>query len=166
MSLGKEPKKIYVEITSEMADATFNFVNRLFEEDLEAFWDSVCAVDQARIYGIYRTILDKENLSFRQYSYSRFIKNEFVNLLRLKMKNYKENPGIATHLRFSKDGVPMVYLLQNTIVPRHYIAESEEMVYPIFLGLDTVYKEGEIVAEWKVRLYDDESHSKIMNQNF
>lgn len=157
-------KESYVEITREMADATFNFVNSLFEEDLEAFWNTISVVDQARIYGIYRTIIDKEDISFEQYSYSEFIKNEFVNLLRYKMENYKENPGIATHLRFSKDGVPMVYLLQNTLVPRHYIAESEELVYPIFLGLDTVFKDGKIVASWKVRLYDDESHSKIMNQ--
>lgn len=156
----------HFEITREMADATFTFVKRLFEDDLEAFWDSISVVDQARIYGTYRTIIEKEELSFEQYSYSDFIQNEFVNLLRYKMQSYKDNPGIATHLRFSKDGVPMVYLLENTIVPRHYIAESEEEVYPIFLGLDTFFHDGEVVARWKVRLYDDESHSKIMNKAF
>lgn len=160
MSSDKEP---YIEITREMANAAFNFVNSLFKDDLEAFWNSVSIVDQARIYGIYRTIIDKENLSFDQYSFSEFIKTEFVDVLRYKMENYEENPGIATHLRFSEDGIPMVYLLQNTLVPRHYIAESEDQVYPIFLGLDTDFNDGMITTNWKVRIFDDKSYSKLTN---
>lgn len=151
----------HIELTLGMSEAVFKFIESLFEDDVNDFWQRIYEVDQARLYGIYETVLVKEELNTEVYSFPEFIESEVINKLRYKFSKFKNNPGVASHLRFDENGMPMVFLLENVVAERHYIAEVEENVHPVYLGLNSTFSNKEVSVEWKVRLYNDISYKHL-----
>lgn len=152
----------HIEITQEISDLAFRFTDIIFGDDVERFWDCISAVDQSRAFGIYATLLEKENKDENDFSFSDFVKQNYMDPFKVNYVDLKGDPGIASHLRFSDDGIPMIFMIPNVIAPRHYIAEAAEFVFPLFLGIDTsMDANNELIAEWKIRLYDDANYTKI-----
>gem|GEM_PF-2722689 len=155
-------EQINVEISREISDLAFRFTKVMFEDDVKNFWECVSAVDQSRAFGIYTAIIKNENMDEDNFSFSDFIKENYMDIFKVNYEQLKSNPGIATHLRFSDLGMPMVFMLPNSIAPRYYIADAMENVFPLFLGVDTsIDANGELVGRWKIRLYDDEDYKDI-----
>jgi hypothetical protein len=156
MSDNKERPKIL----PEQSALVFNFLEVMFSEDVEQYWNMVSKVDQARIYGMYRAYTMQESvndLSFLEYVRDH-IKPDHVAMYEKLRGN---NPGISQTLRYTEDGEALVYLLEDVQVPRVYIAQTETNVFPMTLTVDADYFQGEVIASWKVRLYTDQLYKTL-----
>jgi len=155
-------EQAYVEINKQISDLAFRFTKVMFEDDVKSFWECISAVDQSRAFGFYTALLKNEILNEEEYSFSEFIKVNFMDTFKKNYIKLKGDCGIANHLRISETGIPMVFMLPNVITPRHYIVESPENVLPLYLGVDTsMNNNNELIGEWKIRLYYDENYKKI-----
>ena len=146
-------------ITKEQADIAFKFLNALFSEDVEGYWNTISQVDQARVYGQY---LVATELKYTEDSFRQFVHNNYQLKQREIYKEVKEKAGIATHIRYTDEGEITLYFLEDVQVPRVYIAETEVKGYPLVIALDTDIVNGEYKVEWKVRIYKDQ-HYKSLN---
>lgn len=152
----------HIEITQEISELAFRFTKLMFKNDVKKFWDCISSIDQSRVYGIYTTYLEKENKLQEEFMFKDFIEKNYLDPFKMNYAALKGEPGIASHLRFSDDGIPMVFMIPDVIAPRYYIAEATEVVYPLFLSLDTsLDANNELITEWKIRLYDDMNYKNI-----
>ncbi|MFD2446397.1 hypothetical protein ACFSO7_20760 [Bacillus sp. CGMCC 1.16607] len=149
-----------LDILQEHSNLAFSFFEFLFSEDVDGFWALVSKVDQARVYGMYRAYIDQdysEPLTFRDY-----IKNHIkpdIEQIYIPLKD--NNPGIATHQRYTEDGETVVFLLPNITEPKVYETETEELVFPITMTIDASLINNEVSADWKVRIYRDQDYKVL-----
>lgn len=73
----------------------------------------------------------------------------------------KENPGVATHLRYSKEGEPQIFVLENVAGQRYYIPPAQERVLLVTKTLDIMVSDEEVVGKWKVRMYLDQDYKYV-----
>lgn len=144
----------YTSVTEEQTNLTFGFIKVLFEEDVNEYWSLISKVDKARVLGMYKIAKDlKEGISFHDY-----VKYEFMYPQREIYEKVKENSGLASHLRYTDEGEPVVYLLENITEPIVYEEATQVKVFPVTLTLDTEVNNNEIITIWKVRLYFDKEY--------
>ncbi len=141
------------EITKEQSDVAFKFIEALFGDNVEEYWSLISKVDKARVFGMYRQYTSEhgEQLQFKQYV-EHYTKAEQAKLYEGLKDN---NPGISKTLRYTEEGEAEVHLHPNVIATRAYIVPTQVRVFPLILTIDSEFNQGEITAEWKVRLYTD-----------
>lgn len=150
----------YNEISQEQSQIVFRFLNTLFRENVQEYWDTISKVDQARVYGMYKAAITTEALDVT-VQFSDYVREQFMIPQRELYERVKENPGVATHLRYSKEGEPQIFVLENVVAPRYYIAPAQERVFPVTITIDTMVSDKEVVAEWKVRMYIDQDYKYV-----
>ncbi|WP_041580558.1 hypothetical protein [Bacillus sp. 1NLA3E] len=146
-------------VTKDQSELVFKFMELLFSEDVEGYWDCISKVDQARVYGMYRVVAETD--IYDDISFFDYVKHYFKPKQEEIYERVKEHPGLATHVRYTDEGEVLLYLLQDVQVPRVYIAETQEYVFPITLTIDTEVSNGEVNAKWKVRLYTDQNYKDL-----
>lgn len=155
-----ETEKKHTEITKEQADLVFKFLEALFGENADDYWSVISKVDQARVYGMYKAEIANDSIT-EDYSFNEYVKENFMYAQRERYEKVKVNPGVATHLRYTDEGEPQIFVLENVIAPRHYIAETQAKVFPVTLTVDSIVDKDDISFEWKVRMYLDQDYKKI-----
>lgn len=142
------------DILDERSELAFDFIEKLFADDLQGFWDYVSKVDQARIYGMYRVELQyNQDLTFEQY-----LTNHIVPGIKEVYKGALPSPGLASHVRIADTGEFMVYMVPNTYEARLVDEPTLETVLPIVMTIDADIINKELVHSLKVRLYQDNSY--------
>lgn len=150
-------------LTLEQSETVFAFLKSLAEENVPNYWNLISVVDQSRVYGMYRAFInssDSIEISFHDYV------KDFIMLEQLpSYERVLESPGVAEFLRYTLEGEPQVLVLEDVKVPRAYITKTQERVYPVTLRLDSNYKNGELDASWKVRLYEDQFYKYLFEED-
>lgn len=148
----------YVEINQEIADLVFNYIEALYQDDVKVFWGLISNKDKARVYGIYLALSKEGHIDESIFSFEDFIEREFQYEIRKNYERVKTNSGIASHLRFSEEGSPFVYLTSG--VTEYEIIEEPTVknVWPIYLDVDTNWNGTEVQGTWKVRIYEDHQY--------
>jgi len=149
-------------LTEEQSDIVFQFIDKLFSNDVEGYWKLISKVDQARIYGMYKAFA-KYN-QYNEISFYDYVKDYFKSKQSKNYERVKDNTGISTTLRHTEEGEIQVFLLENVQAARIYTTEVQERVFPVILTIDTNVVNGEIIAEWKVRIYIDQFY-KYLNKD-
>jgi hypothetical protein len=150
-----------ITIHKELAELVLRFLEKLFSDDVEGYWNCISKVDQARIYGMYSAFMQqtevKEQMTFYEYV------RDYVKAQQEKIyERVRENPGISNRVRYTDDGEFLIYLLEDTKVPRVYIAPTEEPVFPVVVTADaTLNNNNNVHIEWKVRLYRDHLYKAL-----
>ncbi|PKH10654.1 hypothetical protein [Planomicrobium sp. MB-3u-38] len=156
MATGKEPTSV----TSEQVEAMSDFLQYLFEDDVNLYWSSISKIDQARVYGMYigqvNTGVFKDS-----YGFYDFVKEEFMIPQREVYENVKENAGFAQFIRYSDEGEPQIFMQANVSETKIYNEPTQVEVVPITLALDTDIKKDEIKSVWKVRMYSDKLYQSL-----
>lgn len=149
-----------ITITKEQSALAFNFLEALFSGDVDAFWKNVSKVDQARIYGMYRAYKMQEHS--QDISFLDYVSDYIMPDVEKQYEGLRDNnPGIASHTRNTSEGEMIVLMLPNVKVSRTYIAETQVLAYPIHMTIDANYKNGEIIVEWKIRIYVDQDYKYL-----
>ncbi|MCM3488793.1 hypothetical protein M3689_05665 [Alkalihalophilus marmarensis] len=144
----------YKTISAEHIELVNNFIEKLFEGDVQDFWDCVSKVDQARIYGMYRVVLQyNDDLTFEQY-----LINDIIPGIKEVYKGALPSPGIASHLRVSETGEFLVYIVPNTEEGRLINEPTLETVFPVGMTIDADIIDNEVQHSLKVRLYHDNNY--------
>lgn len=150
------------QITLEQSELVFKFIERLFNGDVQEYWDLISKIDQARVFGMFTSMkqLEPENdISFYDY-----VDIYFRDRQKQIYEKVRENPGLATHQRITDYGELLLYVLDDVKVPRVYIAETEVKVFPIVLTVDAELEDGQLNAVWKVRLYNDKLYKDLESE--
>jgi hypothetical protein len=150
----------YIDISQEQAAITLKFIESVFSEDVEAYWENISKVDQARVYGLYRSAIITNSLDPHVTFYD-YVRDNFKVKHEEQYANVKEYPGLASHVRYTDEGEIMLYVLEDVQVSRTYIAEAMEKVYPVILTIDADIENNEINPCWKVRIYTDQEYKKL-----
>lgn len=146
-------------LTSEQSDIVFQFIEKLYSNDVEGYWKLISKVDQARVFGMYSVFKDSDQ--YNGISFFDYVRDYFKAEQSKVYEKVKEDAGISTTLRYTEEGEVQVYLFENVQVPRTYIGEVQERVFPVTLTIDTNIINGEIVSEWKVRMYIDQFYKYL-----
>ncbi|MGG3662110.1 hypothetical protein [Bacillus gobiensis] len=149
-------------ITLEHSNLAFDFLNKVRGEDVEAYWDLICKVDQARVYGMYRAFMLTKYFDGR--TFYDYVKNDFMIEHAKNFEGITGEPGISDRIRYTEQGDILLYLLNDVQVPRVYIAKTEARVFPLTITLDCTYIDNELNAQWKVRIYQDKFHETLEEQ--
>ncbi|BFH11157.1 hypothetical protein P4K96_29055 [Bacillus cereus] len=151
-------KKEAESVSKEMVDLAIEFLQAIFDDDIDRYWDTICKEDKARLYGMYRQYSGEHDrvLTFREY----------IKKIKLEHAEQYEglrdcSPGMAQTLRYTEEGDVELRLHPNVKVPRTYIAPTEVLIYPLILTLDVEYIMGKIGIKYKVRLYKDKFHQNL-----
>jgi len=144
----------YVDVLPEQVKLVTDFIDSLKENDIESFWSMISNKDQARVYGIFKT-LERHNHKELNQTFQGFIKQEIFEPWKQRYEHLFEDLGILTHLRFTENGEHIICTQNNVVVARYYIAPAEEIVYPFTLTVDVEMKKMDFKSVWKIRLYDD-----------
>ncbi|MEV9640435.1 hypothetical protein ABZ756_07030 [Mammaliicoccus sciuri] len=155
-----ESEKKHTEVSKEQADLVFGFLEVLFGDDVNAYWSLISKVDQARVYGMYKAGIANGSIT-KHYSFGEYVKEKFMYAHRERYEKVKNNPGVATHLRYTDDGEPQIFVLENVIAPRHYIAETQAKVFPVTLTVDSIVDKDDVSFNWKVRMYLDQDYKNV-----
>ena len=154
-------EKQYIDVNPEQMGVVLDFLSVIFEDDVENYWNLISKVDQARVYGMYRAALSldlvEEQLSFKEYVEEQFMKEHRKQYEKLR----NNDPGIASHLRYTEDGECLVYVLPSVTEVRIVKEPTQEYVFPVTLTMDTNVENGEITSEWKVRMYSDQEYKYL-----
>lgn len=130
-----------------------DFLHCLFEDDVKSYWNKISRIDQARVFGMYKAMLDLDlsaTITFDDYVDKEFKKYQEELYIKLK-----KNSGFSSTHRYTRAGDVMVYAFENIRGSVTYIGKSLTNVFPIILTLDARYKNNQLSGEWRVRLYED-----------
>lgn len=149
----------YQNISKELSDIAFEFLRCLYGDDVERYWSMISKVDKARVYGMYLAIRELSEDS--DQSFMEYVRTKFQLVNRELFEKFKENPGIATHMRYTDEGDILLLIINDVQVPRFYIAETQVEACPLVITLDTEINSGEFSTEYKVRLYNDKLYDEL-----
>lgn len=137
-------------ITPEQSQFASDFLKVLFEDNLENYWALVSDIDKGIAFGFHDANI--------QYNNPRTIIDTILELRDTQRKLFapvRDNCGVSHTVRYTTHGEAYIYLLENVIVSRTYIAETPAKVYPLRVVIDAKYENHKINARLKVRVYDD-----------
>ncbi|WP_127549701.1 hypothetical protein [Paenibacillus amylolyticus] len=147
------------QISKEMSDVAFNFLDMMFNANIEGYWNSISKVDKARIFGMYRQYSSEETTEF---SFRDYIEQEILPGHTKYFEGLRDNnPGISATLRYTEEGEALLYLFPDVQETRIIEEEREELVYPLTLTIDTEFNNGEVSHIWKVRAYRDKWYENL-----
>ncbi|WP_127486827.1 hypothetical protein [Paenibacillus ehimensis] len=138
------------ELTPDQSQFASEFIDVLFSDDIERYWNLVSEIDKGIAFGFHD--------ANRQYNNPRKMIdtiNELREAHRKLFSPVRENCGVSKTVRYTRDGEAYIYLLENVVVPRTYIAATETKVYPLRVVIEARYENQQITARLKVRVYDD-----------
>ncbi|MFN0222126.1 hypothetical protein [Paenibacillus sp. KR2-11] len=139
------------EATPEQLSLVINYVDYLFsDEHFKEFWDSISSIDKAIIHGRWEA-----TKSHGEEIIKPDLVRQIRDRIRTNMHKYKESPGFSQSARYTHDGLVYMYVFEDVKVPIHFIAETPGNVYVIKLALETTWKDDQYIAEWKVRIFDE-----------
>ncbi|MEK4878912.1 MULTISPECIES: hypothetical protein [Paenibacillus] len=148
------------QISKEQSDLAFQFLRVIFSDDVDEYWRLISKVDKARIFGMHRQYSLEtgiDSVSFREYVTSIIMPEHAEHYAKLR----NNNPGVSTTLRYTEEGEGLLYLLENVTEPRVYEKETEVKVFPLIVTSDCEYVNGEVNAEWRVRMYNDKLYETL-----
>ncbi|MEC0171668.1 hypothetical protein [Paenibacillus graminis] len=148
-------------ISKEQSDLAFEFLRIIFSDDVDRYWSLISKVDKARIFGMHRQYSNENgesSISFREYVAKIIMPEHAENYSKLR----DNSPGVSTTLRYSEQGEGLLYLLENVTEPRVYETETEVKVFPLIVTMDCEYVNGDVKAEWKVRMYNDKLYEELV----